>query len=446
MKVIAPFISCVVNLPLGDELDEFQAAVDQGFMEIYVMTPQGIIKHHKLRGENRYVRLKVESIPGLALPDMRQEINFLPAGKVPNELLLQIEAFFRKVMAVKKGDLEAMIWVMWSAAQGYFLHVPDQTISKASVRYDWDDIPDGASIIVDVHSHNTMAAFYSSTDNSDDQHGIRFSGVFGHLDKPEPMTIWRFNYRDKKYEAKLDDIFEMPHARTIEIPDEWIDNVKTTTYGYQQGYQSQRHGSGAHMSSLEHYMGYGGTHLKSRLGMNTRQDIDDEPGKPTGKGTVNGGGTDPKKANVSPTNVGEPSSIEFSPEFWFLGLGGQDESAADFAIDHAERGIINAGMGIDCNEDPVGDSMDSYLAAMVHGSMMNDRYNELTINKGSKVATSFCLINDLMAELDGEEALIEELVGDMAGLMTGEHRTKLLRSIWEILPQSEKEKIQTNGL
>lgn len=157
MKILAPFVSCVVNLPLGaDDHDEFQAAIDEGYAEIFVVTPEGIIKHHKLRGTNRYLRLKVDSIPGLAMPTMRQEINFLPAGKVPHELLRKIEGFFRKVMEVKKDQLEAMIWVLYNEAEGYHLHVPDQTISKAAVSYDWNGVPAGSSIIIDVHSHNTM--------------------------------------------------------------------------------------------------------------------------------------------------------------------------------------------------------------------------------------------------------------------------------------------------
>ena len=152
MKIIAPHMSCVVQLPLTPEdPDELQQAIDEGYVEIYVMTPSGIIKHHKLRGTNRFVRLKVDSIPNTPVLTLREVINFLPAGKVPYELLSKIEAFFRKVMEVKKDELEAMIWVLWSEADGYYLHVPDQTISKAAVSYDWTSVPSGSSIVVDIH-------------------------------------------------------------------------------------------------------------------------------------------------------------------------------------------------------------------------------------------------------------------------------------------------------
>jgi hypothetical protein len=152
MKVLAPHISCVVRLPLSeDDPNELQQAMDEGYTEIFVLSHEGIIKHHRLRGENRYIRLKVKEIPGVALPVVKEEIRFLPAGKIPYDLFQKIEAFFKKVMAMKKGDLEAMIWILWNPEQGYHLHVPEQTVSKASVRYDWDNVPSGSSIIVDIH-------------------------------------------------------------------------------------------------------------------------------------------------------------------------------------------------------------------------------------------------------------------------------------------------------
>ena len=151
MHIIAPHISCAINVSDPSHEEVFQQAVNDGYVEIYMITPGGVIKHHRLRGNNRYLRLKVPSIPGMTLPTVSEEINFLPAGKVSWNLFQQIEAFFRKVMEVKKSDVEAMIWVLWNEHQGYYLWVPDQTISKASVRYDWASVPQGSSIIVDIH-------------------------------------------------------------------------------------------------------------------------------------------------------------------------------------------------------------------------------------------------------------------------------------------------------
>lgn len=153
MHIIAPHISCVVQAPIkGSGNNEFEQAVSQGYAEIYVTSPHGIVKYHKLRGDNRFVTVKVDKIPGVDILSLEPSFsNFLPAGKIPRRLLDQIEFFFRKVMEVYKNDLEAMIWVLYSPEQGYYLHVPDQRISKASVSYDWHDVPAGSSIVVDIH-------------------------------------------------------------------------------------------------------------------------------------------------------------------------------------------------------------------------------------------------------------------------------------------------------
>lgn len=160
MHILAPHISCVVNMPLSEgEPNEFDLALSQGFLEIYAITSEGIVKHHKLRGENRYVRVKVDRIPGYEPPRLPQAINFLPAGKIPKALFDQIVSFFYAVMK-KNGEkaLEAMAWICYNAEHGYHIVIPDQSISAASVRYDWNSLPAGTSIIVDIHSHRFCCA------------------------------------------------------------------------------------------------------------------------------------------------------------------------------------------------------------------------------------------------------------------------------------------------
>lgn len=151
MDIISQFISCVVTP------NELQAAVDAGYTEIYVMTgdkDRPIVKHHKLRGQNRFVRLAVNSLPNnYKVTAISEEINFLPQGKIPVELFDQVVAFFKKVMEVKKSEVEAMIWVCWDAENGYHLVVPDQRVSKASASYDWSSLPTGKTIVCDIHSH-----------------------------------------------------------------------------------------------------------------------------------------------------------------------------------------------------------------------------------------------------------------------------------------------------
>jgi hypothetical protein len=183
MRVLTPHLSCVVNMPLSpDEPNEFDLAVQQGYAEIYAVTAEGIIKHHKLRGQNRYIRVKVEKVPGFEPVRLPQAISFLPAGRIPRDIFDQILAFFYKVMEVN-GDraLEAMAWICYNPEQGYHVLIPPQTVGGASVSYDWSCVPAGTSIIVDIHSHNNMNAFFSGTDDRDDGGNISFSGVVGQM-------------------------------------------------------------------------------------------------------------------------------------------------------------------------------------------------------------------------------------------------------------------------
>jgi len=156
MQILMPNISCICH-SLQEETD----AVTQGYKEIYTIVKDEYFKRHVFRGENRFIRLKVDSIPGYVRPASeiipaemtRQEIAFLPAGKISYDIWEQIIAFFKKVMEVKKSEVEAMIHVLYNAERGYHIGVPPQTVSKGSASYDWEYVPTGTSVIVDIHSH-----------------------------------------------------------------------------------------------------------------------------------------------------------------------------------------------------------------------------------------------------------------------------------------------------
>lgn len=156
MYILTPHMSCVVNE------QEFEEAV-KSYHDIYIVNAMGtILRHLKLKG-NRFVRFVVKDIPGLGkdvlAPTIKEEFNFLPAGKMPSHLLNEIVQFFREVMIVKKADEEAMAHILWnekdkdSEDKGYRIAIPNQTVSKASVRYEHDHIERGDLIILDIHSH-----------------------------------------------------------------------------------------------------------------------------------------------------------------------------------------------------------------------------------------------------------------------------------------------------
>jgi len=542
MYIIAPHISCVVYQALTENCpNEFQDAIDQGYKEIFVITPCGIYKHHILRdGENgasRYVQTKVTSLPNMTLNPLPETIQFLPAGKVPIELFHRIVQFFKQVMQSHKSELEAMAMILWNPQQGYHIFVPDQTISKASVRYDWEGIPAGSTIVVDIHSHNTMNAFFSGTDNNDDRNNITYSGVVGHINNATPATCWRFNYRDKKIDVKLEDIFEAPEVVADPIPSDWLGKVKTTSYannytGYQGKYAGQGYVYGGAQSGGRKQnqtlttptvaKGGGAANKVVSLrnippGYNSQQDFisrasDDEieaafglpPNSLTGAGT---GGSSKKEGghavsgardltvtgeaaaaaagnggaprvwpfrdsyrgsdSVQAQGIGQvygdkhiPSELITSPEdleeAWALHLAsitGSHQGLSSFDEDSAMS------MGTAVAEEAV---IDTHLDTTREGRMIyvpgedeapfdvrggvNGIYEAHVVTYGAEIADAYDDIDNAMPHLEGQDELLLNLSADMIGLMSEEKRTTIFRAVYNMLPDSEKMKIATNGI
>jgi PRTRC genetic system protein A len=236
VKILAPFISCMLETSdvTVNGVSPLDQAINEGYSQIFLQTAEGFFKYHVLRpgegGKRRFVCLQVKEIPGLVLPKVSPSVQFLPAGKIPMQLFEEVKEFFRQVIVKKGRALEAMIWVLWTEAQGYHLFVPNQTVGHASANYDWNSLPADSIIVVDIHSHADFNAFFSGTDDRDDQNCIRFSGVVGHNDKPVPTMEFRFNYLGARMKVTLEDLFEVQRPN-VAVPEDWLDKVNTPTYG-----------------------------------------------------------------------------------------------------------------------------------------------------------------------------------------------------------------------
>lgn len=463
MHILAPHISCVVAP------HEFVEAVSQGYKEIFIISSKGTYKHHILRGTNRYICLKVDSIPGYVEATIDEAVNFLPAGKIPYAIYEQILGFFRKVMEVKTAELEAMIHVLWNPEQGYHLGVPNQTISKASVNYDWSYIPAGTSIIVDIHSHNTMGAFFSGTDDRDDKGNISFSGVFGKLKDKEPMTVWRFNYFDKKYNAKVSDMFEDPIHPETEVPDEWLERVKVQTYTtpYQGGYGGYQgrplttHGQGGHSNrgnvAGQHQRPLGTTNPSPHHIANPNPSLN-QAGKwrYSPENQADGAAKNPV---VEPLANGYVPALDFDDSLHSTFFGNRDMEYAgmrycpqrghwvptdDLGPDEHAEGLIDLSEGNLLGKSE-GEPLNSGLET--NGNLLPDdpAYEAIARLHGIEVADAWWSIGSEMTALEDAPELIEELVSDMMGLGNELQQYKLVSALFEKLSEANQEKIQTHG-
>lgn len=129
--------------------------------------------------------------------------------RVPASMIGQIISFFRAVCA-KYGDYEALVNVLWDRQhKRYTLHVPSQRVTPVCVKTDLTHQPDPARYlhVMDVHSHNRMAARFSHVDDRDEQ-ATRLYMVVGRLDKYYPDIRCRFACGGRHIEIPVEQVCE----------------------------------------------------------------------------------------------------------------------------------------------------------------------------------------------------------------------------------------------
>ena len=121
---------------------------------------------------------------------------FTPAlPLVPMELLAQIISFFRCCMTGPE-EFEALAHILWDKQeQEFVVRVPEQTVTKAHIDAELsrDDLPEERYLhYIDIHSHNSMEAKFSSVDDNDER-ATRIYIVVGRLDKFFPDITVRMS-------------------------------------------------------------------------------------------------------------------------------------------------------------------------------------------------------------------------------------------------------------
>lgn len=135
--------------------------------------------------------------------------------KIPFKLLLQAISFFRDVCGEFNND-EAMLQFWFNKeTQEFFAECLEQTTNKVHVTYlrnkELEENPNMV-LVMDIHSHNTMDAFWSGTDDASEQE-TRTYGVIGRLDKAVPSYKFRMSVVGQFLDMKMDQLFEMPKLK-----------------------------------------------------------------------------------------------------------------------------------------------------------------------------------------------------------------------------------------
>ena len=152
------------------------------------------------------------------------QAGFFPAlPLVPVELMFKIISFFRYYMSLG-AEKEALVNIYWDkVTPGYFVDVPKQVVTKASVNSRIsEDLNDDRYIhYMDIHSHNSMRGFFSNIDDRDER-ATRLYTVIGHLDRCLPEIKTRFSNGGTFHEIDPATVFERIE---LSFPNAWTENV-----------------------------------------------------------------------------------------------------------------------------------------------------------------------------------------------------------------------------
>lgn len=133
--------------------------------------------------------------------------------KIPLEVLQHIIDFY-KLVNTTYGS-EAYNQVYWDKENRKFLiYYPKQDCSGGHVDYERSkELEEKYLLVMDIHSHNTMGAFFSGMDDSDEKEN-RLFGVVGEITKEIPAMKFRISSNGKHIGVKPSDIFDLENIGT----------------------------------------------------------------------------------------------------------------------------------------------------------------------------------------------------------------------------------------
>ena len=150
----------------------------------YVLGGDGLwlaAENHALRVRAPVARCTVRGLPPLGgACELRH-------GRLPGWLWDGCVGIARAWAAV---GLEVLLLATCDATGRYALVVPEQAVTTARVEYAPPALPPGTTVVLAMHSHHRLPAYFSRTDDRDEQ-GLSLYGVLGRLDTPRPEVALR---------------------------------------------------------------------------------------------------------------------------------------------------------------------------------------------------------------------------------------------------------------
>ncbi|RTR26593.1 hypothetical protein EKG37_21225 [Robertmurraya yapensis] len=145
---------------------------------------------------------------------------------IPGEKLAKAITFFRDYCS-NGTDLEVMVSFFYHPkTKEYFVDCPIQRVSKVRIEYEELNYEkEGFIEVLQIHSHNSMDAYFSTVDNNDEKRFLLY-GVVGKVDQEQPCMKLRAGVNGHFYDLPLDYIFDEPNlTNEADYPASWHKRV-----------------------------------------------------------------------------------------------------------------------------------------------------------------------------------------------------------------------------
>lgn len=159
--------------------------------------------------ERRKTPVGLFTAPAAHLPELPiVEAGFQPAlPKIPMHILMFVLNFFKRLS--ERYEVEALVHILYDTIhRKYTLRVPKQELTAVSVDSVMEeDYPDYLIHVMDIHSHNTMPAKFSDTDDRDEK-ATRLYAVAGRFDQVFPEIAVRASCGGRFIPLRPEEVFE----------------------------------------------------------------------------------------------------------------------------------------------------------------------------------------------------------------------------------------------
>ena len=171
----------------------------------YIMAANGLF----LQAENENITARIciahSQVRGLEKTTEKVELRH---GPIPAGLIIEGARWMQQTPAQ-----ERYFAILWKTNR-YQIEKPAQIGQSSKVEYQTT-----RNAVAEFHSHALHTAFFSATDDKDEQ-GLRVYGVIGRLDLPDPQMLMRLGVYGYFHELKWHQVFDTIQLTTPEPTDD----------------------------------------------------------------------------------------------------------------------------------------------------------------------------------------------------------------------------------